>query len=65
MAFTLVNNANGTATLTINNYVLFEPGTLQTDLAQDGIPAKVTVSASLLRSGPGQARGPGPEASAR
>ena len=42
-AFTLVSNANGTATLTINNDVLFEPGTLQSDLAQDGIPAKVTV----------------------
>jgi hypothetical protein len=42
-AFTLVNNANGTATLTINGNVLFEPGTLQSDLGQDGIPAKVTV----------------------
>jgi hypothetical protein len=42
-AFTLVSNADGTATLTINNNVLFEPGTLQRDLAQDGIPAKVTV----------------------
>jgi hypothetical protein len=42
-AFTLVSNPNGTATLTINNNVLFEPGTLQRDLAQDGIPAKVTV----------------------
>lgn len=42
-AFTLVSNANGTATLTINNNVLFEPGTLQSDLAQDGIPAIVTV----------------------
>jgi hypothetical protein len=42
-AFTLVSNAKGTATLTINNNVLFEPGTLQSDLAQDGIPFKVTV----------------------
>jgi hypothetical protein len=41
-AFTLVSNANGTATLTINNHVLFEPATLQSDLAQDGIQAKVT-----------------------
>jgi hypothetical protein len=41
-AFTLVANANGTATLTINPNVLFEPGTLQRDLAQDGIAAKVT-----------------------
>jgi hypothetical protein len=42
-AFTLVMNANGTATLTFNSDVLFEPSTLQSDLAQDGIPAKVTV----------------------
>jgi hypothetical protein len=42
-AFTLVRNANGTATLTINNNVIFKPATLQSDLAQDGIPAKVTV----------------------
>ena len=43
MAFTLVRNANGTATLTINNNVMFKPATLQSDLAQDGIAAKVTV----------------------
>ena len=42
-AFTLVSHANGTATLTINPNVLLEPGTLQRDLAQDGIPALVTV----------------------
>jgi hypothetical protein len=42
-AFTLVSHANGTATLTINPNVLLEPGTLQSDLAQDGIPAMVTV----------------------
>lgn len=41
-AFTLVNNANGTATLTIKPKVLFEPSTLQSDLEKDGIPAKVT-----------------------
>jgi hypothetical protein len=41
-AFTLVRNATGTATLTINNDVIFEPATLQSDLAQDGIQAKVT-----------------------
>jgi hypothetical protein len=41
--FTLVSNANGTATLTINPRVLLEPGTLQRDLKQDGIPAMVTV----------------------
>ena len=42
-AFTLVNNANGTATLTIKPKVLFDPGKLQEALAKDGIPAKVTV----------------------
>jgi hypothetical protein len=42
-AFTLVSNPNGTATLTIKPKVLFEPGTLQRDLRQDGIPARVTV----------------------
>jgi len=42
-AFTLVSNADGTATLTIKPKVLFEPGTLQSDLEKDGIPAKVTV----------------------
>jgi hypothetical protein len=41
-AFTLVQNANGTATLTISPKVLFDPGTLQSDLEHDGIPAKVT-----------------------
>jgi hypothetical protein len=41
-AFTITRNANGTATLTINPHVLFDPGTLQSDLAQYGIPAKVT-----------------------
>lgn len=42
-AFKLVSNANGTATLTINPKVLLDPGTLQSDLKQDGIPAMVTV----------------------
>ena len=41
-AFTLTSHADGTATLTINNNVLFDPATLQRDLAHDGIPAKVT-----------------------
>jgi hypothetical protein len=41
-AFTLVSNADGTDTLTVNQNVLLEPGTLQSDLAQDGIPAMVT-----------------------
>ncbi|MGH3202812.1 MAG: hypothetical protein ACRDP5_12285 [Streptosporangiaceae bacterium] len=53
-AFTLVNNADGTATLTINNNVLFDPGTLQSDLGQDGIPAKVTVG-SFCSSDPAPA----------
>ena len=42
MAFTLIRHANGTATLTINRNVLLEPGTLQRDLARDGIRAMVT-----------------------
>jgi hypothetical protein len=42
-AFTLVKHANGTATLTMNPKVLLEPGTLQRDLARDGIRAMVTV----------------------
>jgi hypothetical protein len=42
-AFTLVEHANGTATLTINNpRVLLEPRVLQRDLRQHGIPALVT-----------------------
>jgi len=41
-AFTITRNANGTATLTINPQVLFAPSTLQSDLAQYGIAAKVT-----------------------
>jgi hypothetical protein len=41
-AFTLVEHANGTVTLTINPRVLLEPATLQSDLRQDGIPAVVT-----------------------
>ena len=40
-AFTLTRNANGTDTLTINPQDLFDPSTLQNDLAQYGIPAKV------------------------
>jgi hypothetical protein len=42
-AFTIVSQANGTVTLTINPNVLIDPGTLQSDLAHDGIPAMVTV----------------------
>jgi hypothetical protein len=53
-AFTLVSNANGTATLTINTNVVFEPGTLQRDLARDNIPAMVTVG-SFCSSDPAPA----------
>jgi hypothetical protein len=42
-AFTIVSQANGTVTLTINPNVLLDPSTLQGDLARDGIPAMVTV----------------------
>ena len=53
-AFTLVSNANGTATLTINPKELLDPAALQSDLAQYGIPAKVT-SGSLCSSDPAPA----------
>lgn len=41
VAFTLVDNADGTATLTLNPTELFDPVTLQQDLAGDNIPAVV------------------------
>jgi hypothetical protein len=41
-SFTLVSNPNGTATLTISPKELLDPAALQRDLAQYGIPAKVT-----------------------
>lgn len=41
-AYTLRHNQNGTDTLTLNPVVLFNPSQLQSDLAQYGIPAKVT-----------------------
>jgi hypothetical protein len=53
-AFTLVSNSNGTATLTINPMELLDPAALQSDLAQDGIPAKVTAG-SLCSSDPAPA----------
>ncbi len=43
-AFTLVEHANGTATLTMNPGVLLKPGALRRDLRRDGIPAQVTVA---------------------
>jgi hypothetical protein len=53
-AFTLVEHANGTATLTINSGVFLQPGTLQRDLQQDGIPAVVTTG-SFCSSDPSPA----------
>ncbi len=50
-SFTLVSNSNGTATLTINPKELLDPAALQSDLAQYGIPAKVT-SGSFCSSDP-------------
>ncbi len=50
-SFTLASNANGTATLTINPKELLDPAALQSDLAHDGIPAKVT-SGSFCSSDP-------------
>jgi hypothetical protein len=53
-AFTLVSNSDGTATLTITPKELLDPAALQSDLAQYGIPAKVT-SGSLCTSDPAPA----------
>jgi hypothetical protein len=41
-AFTLVRNANGTVTLTLNLFAVLDTVTLQSDLRHDGIPAIVT-----------------------
>jgi hypothetical protein len=54
VGFTLVSNANGTATLTISPKELLDPAALQSDLAQYGIPAKVTTG-SLCSSDPAPA----------
>jgi hypothetical protein len=53
-SFTLVSNPNGTATLTINPSELLDPATLQSDLAQYGIPAMVTTG-SFCSSDPAPA----------
>jgi hypothetical protein len=53
-AFTLVENANGTATLTINPKVVLDPSTLKRDLRHYGIPALVT-TASFCSSDPAPA----------
>ena len=67
-SFTLVSNSDGTATLTINPKELLDPTALQSDLAQYGIPAKVTSSsfctsdpapAGFAQVVPGQPAGPG------
>jgi hypothetical protein len=51
VAFTLVSNPNGTATLTINNAELLDPAALQNDLAHYRIRALVT-SGSFCTSDP-------------
>jgi hypothetical protein len=42
-AYTIVTNADGTTTLTIDTRELFDPAVLESDLAERGIPAKVRV----------------------
>jgi hypothetical protein len=53
-SFTLMSNSNGTATLTISPKELLDAAALQNDLAQYGIPAKVTTG-SLCTSDPAPA----------
>jgi len=53
-SFTLASNSNGTATLTISPKELLDSAALQMDLAQYGIPAKVTTG-SLCTSDPAPA----------
>ena len=53
-AFKIVKNANDKATLTINPQEFLDPATLQSDLAEYGIPAKVT-SGSFCSSDPAPA----------
>ena len=53
-AFKIVKNAKDKATLTINPQEVLDPATLQSDLAQSGIPAKVT-SGSFCSSDPAPA----------
>jgi hypothetical protein len=53
-AFTLVSNANGTVTLTINLNELLDAAALQNDLQHDGIPAIVN-SGSFCSSDPAPA----------
>jgi hypothetical protein len=53
-SFTPASRSNGTATLTLNPNELLNPTALQNDLAQYGIPAKVT-SGSFCTSDPAPA----------
>jgi hypothetical protein len=53
-AFTLARHADGTVTLAINQWVVLEPSTLQSDLQRDGIPAIVTTG-SFCSSAPAPA----------
>jgi hypothetical protein len=53
-AFTIIGNLDGTVTLIINPVELFEPTTLQDDLAKYGIPALVT-SGQICTSDPAPA----------
>jgi hypothetical protein len=50
-AFTLVEQANGTATLSIKPGVVLDPNTLQNDLRQYGIPA-IATTGSFCSSDP-------------
>jgi hypothetical protein len=61
-AFILTRNANGTDTLTIDPGVLLDPRTPQNDLAEYGIPAKVTTGSFCCTdpiAGPPRGEGPG------
>jgi hypothetical protein len=53
-AYTIVLNSDGTASLTIDPNEMFDPATLQSDLDQYGIPARVTVG-SFCTSDPAPA----------
>jgi hypothetical protein len=57
-AFTLAENANGTAALRLTQNQMFHPGALQQPLAQAGIPALVKVG-TLCTSNPAPPKPPG------
>jgi hypothetical protein len=54
VAFKIVKNLDGKATLTLNPNEFLDPATLQSDLAEYGLPAKVT-SGSFCSSDPAPA----------